>query len=106
MADKKGGSDFFQTVLMFGLLIGVCIWIGTIIAARGEARLAAACKPVELTTDFIHSTTAALIGHQPTWTLYAQQYLMGGCMYFFSIVLTPYMKDTGEVGTPVGGIRG
>jgi hypothetical protein len=97
--------EFGQTILVFGALIGICIWVGMIIAARGEERLSAACKPIEFSTDFIHEVTAALIGQQPTWTLYAQQYMMGGCYYFFSIVLTPYVKDTGEVGTSVGGIR-
>ncbi len=97
--------EFGQTILVFASLIGVCIWVGMIIAARGEDRLSAACKPVEFTTDFVHEFTTALIGQQPTWTLYLQQYLMGGCYYFFSIVLTPALSNTGEVGTPVGGIR-
>lgn len=97
--------EFGQTLLMFILLIGVCIWIGMIVAAKGEDRLSAACKPVEFSTDFVHQVTTALIGHQPTWTLYLQQYMMGGCYYFFSVVLTPYLDNTGNVGEPVGGIR-
>jgi hypothetical protein len=97
--------EFGQTLLVFGLLIGVCIWIGMIVAARGEERLSAACKPVEFSTDFVHQMTTALIGQQPTWTLYLQQYMMSGCYYFFSVVLTPALNDTGDVGTPVGGVR-
>jgi hypothetical protein len=97
--------EFGQTLLIFGLLIGVCIWVGMIISARGEERLSAACKPVEFSTDFVHEVTTALIGQQPTWTLYMQQYMMSGCYYFFSVVLTPYLDETGTVGEPVGGLR-
>lgn len=80
--------EFGQTVFIFLALIGVCVWIGMIVAAKGEERLEQACKPVEFTTEAIHQAAFALVGRQPTWTLYVQRYLMSGCYYFFSVLFS------------------
>lgn len=103
--------EFGQTVLIFLALVGACVWIGMIIAARGEERLSQACRPVEISTQFLHQATFALVGSQPTWTLYVQRYLMMGCYYFFSVVLSQGPSDSIGGGTyapgasPDGGIR-
>lgn len=103
--------EFGQTVLIFLALIGACVWIGMIVAAKGEERLSQACRPVEITTQFLHQATFALVGTQPTWTLYVQRYLMMGCYYFFSVVFSQHGENTslgGDAysGSPVeGGVR-
>jgi|GEM_PF-2307316 len=89
--------EFAHTVLIFLALIGVCVWIGMIIAARGEARLEQACKPLEFTTDALHQVAFALVGSQPVWTLYVQSYLMKGCYYFFSVVFSEKMTTGNSI---------
>lgn len=91
--------EFGQTVLIFLALIGVCIWIGMILNAKGEAKLEQSCKPVEVTTQFLHEAAFAAMGHQPTWTLYVQEYLMSGCYYFFSVI---FSQHDGLLGTGSG----
>jgi hypothetical protein len=108
--------EFGQTVLIFLALIGVCVWIGMILNAKGEAKLEQSCKPVEITTQFVHEATFALVGRQTTWTLYVQRYLMSGCYYFFSVIYSQHsgglLGGGGESATtsledapPVGGIH-
>lgn len=91
--------EFAHTVLIFLALIGICVWIGMIVAAKGESRLQQACKPVEFTTSFLNEVTYALVGTQTTWTLYVQRYLMTGCYYFFSVVFSEKMEEgiTGSI---------
>lgn len=106
--------SFLSTVLVFGFIAAICLWIGLIYTAQGEQRLEQACKPVEYTTNMLHEVTTAIIGRQPTWTLYTQRYLMTGCYYTFSIILSQRLPgedaDTfggsSDVGEPtVGGIQ-
>ncbi len=113
MADKSS-SSFLSTVLVFGLIIGLCIWLALVLTSQGENRLEQACKPVEYTTNLLHEVTSAVMGRQPTWTLYVQRYLMTGCYYTFSIIMSQRLPgedaDTfggeTEVGEPVtGGIQ-
>lgn len=94
--------EFAHTVLIFLALIGVCVWIGMIVAAKGEARLEQACKPVEYTTQFLHEVAFALVGSQPTWTLYVQRYLMTGCYYFFSVLFNDTDRDGSTFGSSSG----
>lgn len=98
--------EFGQTVLIFLALIGVCIWVGMILNAKGEAKLEQSCKPVEISTQFLHQAAFALVGSQPTWTLYVQRYLMSGCYYFFSVLFTQHAESASLGGTtskPSGG---
>jgi hypothetical protein len=107
--------EFGQTVFIFLSLVGVCIWIGTIWKATGEDRLNQACMPLEFATDGLHQITEALIGYPPRWTLYIQSYLMGGCYYFFSVILPDDQADDSAIGgaaiqnpylkAPQGGVR-
>ncbi|MBI1308542.1 MAG: hypothetical protein GC129_01610 [Proteobacteria bacterium] len=86
--------EFGQTVFIFLALIGVCVWIGMILAAKGESKLEQSCKPIELSTQFLHQAAFALVGNQPTWTLYVQRYLMSGCYYFFSVLFSQHEQVT------------
>lgn len=102
--------EFGQTALIFLALIAVCIWIGMIVAAKGEEKLTQSCKPVEISTQFLHQATFALVGTQPTWTLYVQRYLMSGCYYVFSYVFSQQEDENsiggdGEELPTTGGIR-
>jgi hypothetical protein len=105
MADKKKPNDFIQSILMFTALIGICIWIGMIIAAKGEDRLAQACRPLEIGTDTLHEVATALTGTQPSWTLYVQQYVMAGCYYFFGVVLASFIPTNQTLEGDTGGLR-
>lgn len=106
--------EFGQTVFIFLSVLGAAVWIGTIWKAEGEDRLNQACLPLEFVTDGLHEVTTALIGYPPRWTLYLQSYLMGGCYYFFSVIL-PNPNEEGAQGgvrantpyltQPKGGVR-
>lgn len=87
MADKKPPRSFLSTILVFGIIGGLLIWLALVLTSTGERRLEQACKPVEYSTQFLHELTTSVIGRQPTWTLYVQQYLMTGCYYTFSIIM-------------------
>ena len=91
---------FGKTVLTFLATIGIAIWIGIIWKAEGEDKLVEACYPIEWSTDSLHDVTTALIGKEPVWTLKLQRYLMGGCYYFFSIMLR-----SGDDNPNSGGVR-
>ena len=93
--------EFGYTVLVFLTLIGVAVWIGIIYKAEGADKLVEACSPIDFATDGLHNTTTALIGREPVWTLRLKAYLMGGCYYFFSVILTDHEGD----GSIRGGIR-
>ena len=99
MADKA--FEFGQTVLVFLTALGVAWWMGAIMTAKADEKLKIACAPIEFTADGVHELTTALIGYPPRWTLNVKAYLMGGCYYFFSIVLQP-SEETGAVR---GGVR-
>lgn len=102
MADAKKAEDKLSGILSFAVLIGVCLWVGMIVASKGETRLEQACKPVEFTTQALHQVTQALIGSQPTWTLYVQEYLMTGCYYFFKVIFTDRQTDSLSTGNIEG----
>lgn len=102
MADAKKPSDQASGILTFAVLIGVCVWVGMIAASKGETRLEQACKPVEFSTQLLHQVTYALVGSQPTWTLYVQEYLMTGCYYFFKVIFTSRKDDNLSTGNIVG----
>lgn len=93
--------SFLSTVLVFGIIIGLCVWIGLVLTSQGEDRLEQACKPVEYTTNLLHEVTTAVLGRQPTWTLYVQRYLMTGCYYTFSVILSQRLP--GEDADTFGG---
>ena len=106
--------EFGQTVFIFLSVLGVAWWFGTIWKAAGEDRLTQACMPLEFVTDGLHEVTTALIGYPPTWTIYIQSYLMGGCYYFFSVILPSKGDGSGGsisgsnnpyLGQPRGGVR-
>lgn len=109
MADKDKKATL-TSLLVFAALIAICVWIGMIVAAKGEQRLQQACKPVEYSTQLLHEITFALVGGQPTWTLYIQRYLMTGCYYAFSVLFsqqqTPFGpgSESGQA-APAGGIQ-
>lgn len=105
MADKKKPNEVLQSILMFTALIAVCIWIGMIIAAKGEDRLAQSCRPLEIATDTLHEVATALVGGQPTWTLYVQQYVMTGCYYFFGVVLASVIPHEEGMDSSTVGVR-
>ena len=106
--------EFGQTVFIFLTVLGVAWWMGTIWKAEGEDRLNQACMPLEFATSGMHEVTTALIGYPPKWTLYVQSYLMGGCYYFFSVIL-PKAEESETLGgktlsnpylkAPEGGVR-
>ena len=79
--------DFAQTVFAFLAVLGLAMWIGMIMKATPEDKLVEACKPIEFGADALHDVTTGLTGYPPTWTTNLKVYLMGGCYYFFSIVL-------------------
>jgi hypothetical protein len=93
MADKKERSAL-GTLLAFAILVGLLIWMGMIFSSHGEKRLEQACKPIEHATNFLHELATSIMGHQPTWTLYVQQYMMNGCSYTFSVILAEASKPT------------
>ncbi len=102
----KGLTENFESLIAFALVIGAAIWIGTIYMAEREQKLVQACVPIEYGTNILHQVTTALVGYPPRWTLSLQSYLMGGCYYFFSVML-PNQGD--NISTtplaPQGGIR-
>lgn len=100
MAGKDGMSTL-STIVVFGALIGVCVWGLMIASAQGERRLEQACKPVEYATQFVHEMATTLAGRQPTWSLYVQRYLMTGCYYGFSIVFAETLEQNPLSGVPV-----
>lgn len=95
MADKSGGSTF-NTLLAFLIIGGLLVWLALVLTSQGEKRLEMACKPVEATTNLLHEVTTAVVGRQPTWTLYVQRYLMTGCYYTFSIVFAQQIPGTDD----------
>lgn len=103
----RGIFETVETVIAFLAVIGIALWVGTIYMSEREQRLIQACVPIEWTTDGVHHVTTALVGYPPRWTLTVQSYLMGGCYYFFSVMLpnTKDSIDTGAVYMPQGGIR-
>jgi hypothetical protein len=105
MSDKKGSNVFesLQTFLIFLLLVGVCVWVGMVIAAQGARKLENACLPVEYVTNFLHEFVATATSQQATWTLNTQRYLMSGCYYFARMALVQSNEPTGP--ETVGGIR-
>jgi len=95
-------AEFGQTVFIFLAVLGAAWWFGTVWQARGEEKLVQACRPIEYATDGLHEITTALVGYPPRWTLELQSYLMGGCYYFFSVIL----PDKAAAPESAGGIRG
>lgn len=110
---EKSSMSFLNSVIVFAFIGGLLIWLALVLTSHGEKRLEQACKPVEYTTDLLHDVTTSIIGRQPTWTLYVQRYLMTGCYYTFSVVMSEGLPgtDDGTFGehTPaeptVGGIQ-
>ncbi|NBX86308.1 MAG: hypothetical protein EBQ80_03575 [Proteobacteria bacterium] len=94
MADKTAG-DMLYTAFSFALLVGACVWIGAILATRGEERLVQACRPVEFTTTAFAQTVATLVGGKPQWVLYTERSFMTGCYYFFGIIFSPKGQTIG-----------
>ena len=112
MADKKPSRSILSTMLIFAFIGGLLLWLALILTSAGERRLEQACKPVEYSTQFLHEITTSVIGRQPTWTLYVQQYLMTGCYYTFSVIMAQGIPgDEGDTLAPpksepaVGGIH-
>jgi len=97
---KKEGMSTISTILVFGVLIGVCIWLVLVLSTQGERRLDQACKPLEYTTQFVHELATTITGRQPTWSLYVQRYLMSGCYYGFSIIFTETLEQNPLSGVP------
>ncbi|RYG58417.1 MAG: hypothetical protein EON60_13225 [Alphaproteobacteria bacterium] len=112
MADK---ASSLNTIVAFIIIGGLLIWLAMVLTSNGEKRLENACKPIEYTTNMLHEITTAVMGSQPTWTLYVQRYLMTGCYYTFSIILkegipgsgdeATFGGDTEKVQPAVGGIQ-
>lgn len=102
-----GILETMETVISFLAVIGISWWVGTVYMAEKEERLIQACVPIEWTTNGVHHVTTALVGYPPRWTLSVQSYLMGGCYYFFSVMLpnTSDSINTSGVVAPQGGIR-
>lgn len=96
MADKVSSLN---TVVAFIIIGGLLIWLAMVLTSEGEKRLENACKPVEYSTNMLHEVTTAIMGSQPTWTLYVQRYLMTGCYYTFSIILKEGVPGSGDEGT-------
>jgi hypothetical protein len=115
MADKKPSMSLLNTVVVFAFIGGLLVWLALVLTSSGEQRLDNACKPVEYTTDFLHEVVTAVIGRQPTWTLYTQNYLMTGCLYSFSVLMSQKLPSADDEATfggattepeaAVGGIR-
>lgn len=114
MPDKKPSTSFLNSLIAFALIGGILLWLALIVSSHGEDRLEQACKPVEFTTNMLHEVTTSIIGRQPTWTLYVQRYLMTGCYYSFSVVLSQSVTgkdkdtfggDTSAAEPTVGGIQ-
>lgn len=96
--------DTLETVFAFLAVIGISWWIGTIYMAEDDERLVQACVPIEWSTNGLHHLTTALVGYPPSWTLSLQSYLMGGCYYFFSVMLPNDGKDlNGNIILPAQG---
>lgn len=113
MADKSGSSTL-NTIVVFVFIGGLLLWLALVLTSDGEKRLENACKPVEYTTNLLHEVTTAVVGSQPTWTLYVQRYLMTGCYYTFSIIMQEgvpgsddgtFGGDTAAAEPAVGGIQ-
>lgn len=99
MADaKKSSFSSLNSLIAFAFIIALLIWGWMVFSAQGEERLEQACKPVEYSTQFLHETTTAIIGRQPTWTLYVQRYLMTGCYYSFSVLFAQGTHQGNELG--------
>jgi hypothetical protein len=113
MADKKSSTSFLNSLVAFAFIGGILLWLALVVTAQGEQRLEQACKPVEFTTNMLHEVTTSVIGRQPTWTLYVQRYLMTGCYYGFSVIMSQSLPGTEEstfggntaVEPTVGGIQ-
>lgn len=109
MADKTAG-DVLYSVFSFAMLAGACVWIGAILATRGEDKLVQACRPVEFTTTAFSQTVATFVGNKPQWTLYTERSLMTGCYYFFGIIFSSGGQTIGAKSdepanpNPAGGI--
>lgn len=103
----RGIFETVETVIAFLAVVGIAWWTGTIYMAEKEERLIQACVPIEWTTNGLHHVTTALVGYPPRWTLALQSYLMGGCYYFFSVMLpnTSDSIETAPMYQPQGGIR-
>ena len=104
----RGVMETLETTFAFLAVIGIAWWVGTIYMSENDERLVQACLPVEFSTNALHHVTTALVGYPPRWTLTMQSYLMGGCYYFFSVMLPKHEGSTvgGAVAVPVqGGIR-
>jgi hypothetical protein len=95
----RGVFEMAETVFAFLAVIGIAWWVGTIYMAEKEQKLIQACVPIEFSTNGLHHVTTALVGYPPRWTLSLQSYLMGGCYYFFSVMLP---NQSGNIST--GGI--
>lgn len=104
----RGVFEMAETVFAFLAVIGIAWWVGTIYMAEKEQKLIQACVPIEFSTNGLHHVTTALVGYPPRWTLSLQSYLMGGCYYFFSVMLPNQSQNinTGGVALPAqGGIH-
>ncbi len=104
MSDSAGIS-FGKNVFLFMSVVGVALWIGLLINSEGENKLNEACLPIAFVTDGVHDLTTGLVGYPPNWTLRMKSYLMGGCYYFFSVILTEDNTTDDYSGRPQGGVR-
>ncbi len=105
----RGMMETLESTFAFLAVIGIAWWAGTIYMSEKDERLVQACLPIEFTTNGLHHITTALVGYPPRWTLTMQSYLMGGCYYFFSVML-PHGEGDSVGGAPLvapveGGIR-
>lgn len=91
-----------QNIIVLLAMVGFAVWIGMILQAEREDKLEVACAPIEFSTDGLHGMATGLVGYPPNWTLTLQEYLMGGCYYFFSTVL---LGDSGEDEDVTGATR-
>lgn len=85
--------DYGKSVILFLSFVGFCLWVGIVYKAKGEDKLNEACYPIDFSTEKLQEFTAALVGFTPQWTLGLRRYLVGGCYYFFSVILTPSDDD-------------
>ena len=100
----RGVFEQAETVFALLAVIGIAWWVGTIYMAEKEQKLIQACVPIEYSTNGLHHVSTALVGYPPRWTLSLQSYLMGGCYYFFSVML-PNQSDSIST-SPAYQIRG
>lgn len=97
-----------QNIVILMAMAGFAVWIGMILQAEREDKLEVACSPIEFSTDGLHEMATGLVGYPPNWTLTLQEYLMGGCYYFFSTVLLGEGGDEEDITgatRPRGAIR-